>query len=130
MAQPELGTKRICGDCDAKFYDLNRSPAACPKCGYTVTAKKASSTPVAKPAKPAKEVEEPAKAAAVESDEIDAGQETLDDSALLAAEIEEVDADEELDEPAVKDTLIDSDEDDDENVADLIEGVSTNTEEN
>ena len=28
-----LGTKRLCPDCHAKFYDLNRSPAKCPKCG-------------------------------------------------------------------------------------------------
>ena len=23
MAKPELGTKRLCGSCAAKFYDLN-----------------------------------------------------------------------------------------------------------
>jgi uncharacterized protein (TIGR02300 family) len=33
MAKPELGTKRVCVACGARFYDLTRSPAICPKCG-------------------------------------------------------------------------------------------------
>ncbi len=33
MAKPELGLKRICVSCGAKFYDLTRQPAVCPKCG-------------------------------------------------------------------------------------------------
>lgn len=32
MAKPELGTKRLCGGCGAKFYDLGRNPIVCPKC--------------------------------------------------------------------------------------------------
>ena len=32
MAKPDLGTKRLCGSCGAKFYDLNKSPIVCPKC--------------------------------------------------------------------------------------------------
>ena len=32
MAKPELGTKRLCGSCGAKFYDLNKDPIVCPKC--------------------------------------------------------------------------------------------------
>lgn len=33
MAKPELGAKQICPNCSAKFYDLGRRPAHCPKCG-------------------------------------------------------------------------------------------------
>jgi uncharacterized protein (TIGR02300 family) len=33
VAKPELGTKRLCGSCGAKFYDLSKSPIVCPKCG-------------------------------------------------------------------------------------------------
>ncbi|NBB14141.1 TIGR02300 family protein [Caulobacter sp. SLTY] len=33
MASPELGVKQLCPNCSAKFYDLNRRPATCPKCG-------------------------------------------------------------------------------------------------
>lgn len=32
MAKPELGTKRLCGSCGAKFYDLGKDPIVCPKC--------------------------------------------------------------------------------------------------
>ncbi len=32
MANPELGAKQICPNCQAKFYDLTRRPAVCPKC--------------------------------------------------------------------------------------------------
>lgn len=33
MAKPELGTKRVCVSCSARFYDLTKVPAVCPKCG-------------------------------------------------------------------------------------------------
>ena len=33
MANRELGTKRLCASCGAKFYDLNKDPIHCPKCG-------------------------------------------------------------------------------------------------
>jgi uncharacterized protein (TIGR02300 family) len=32
MAKPELGTKRVCVACGARFYDLTKVPAVCPKC--------------------------------------------------------------------------------------------------
>jgi uncharacterized protein (TIGR02300 family) len=32
LADPVLGSKHICPNCQAKFYDLNRRPAQCPKC--------------------------------------------------------------------------------------------------
>jgi len=32
LANPELGAKQICPNCQAKFYDLGRRPAVCPKC--------------------------------------------------------------------------------------------------
>ena len=32
MANPALGTKRICGGCAAKFYDLGKDPIVCPTC--------------------------------------------------------------------------------------------------
>ncbi len=33
MAKADLGTKRHCPNCGAKYYDLNRSPIICPRCG-------------------------------------------------------------------------------------------------
>jgi len=32
VAKPELGTKRLCANCGAKFYDLSKNPIVCPKC--------------------------------------------------------------------------------------------------
>ena len=32
MTKQELGTKRLCAHCGAKFYDLHHSPITCPKC--------------------------------------------------------------------------------------------------
>lgn len=33
MGKPEWGTKRVCTACGARFYDLNKDPILCPKCG-------------------------------------------------------------------------------------------------
>jgi uncharacterized protein (TIGR02300 family) len=33
MTKPELGTKRLCENCGARYYDLNKTPITCPKCG-------------------------------------------------------------------------------------------------
>jgi uncharacterized protein (TIGR02300 family) len=32
VAKAELGEKQLCPNCGAKFYDLRRRPAVCPKC--------------------------------------------------------------------------------------------------
>jgi uncharacterized protein (TIGR02300 family) len=32
VAKPEPETKRLCANCSAKFYDLNKDPIVCPKC--------------------------------------------------------------------------------------------------
>jgi uncharacterized protein (TIGR02300 family) len=32
VAKADLGSKQLCPNCGAKFYDLNRRPAICPKC--------------------------------------------------------------------------------------------------
>lgn len=33
MAKAELGMKLTCESCGARFYDLNKQPGTCPKCG-------------------------------------------------------------------------------------------------
>jgi len=33
MSKPEFGTKHTCEACAERFYDLNRTPAICFKCG-------------------------------------------------------------------------------------------------
>jgi uncharacterized protein (TIGR02300 family) len=43
MSKPELGTKRACAHCGARFYDLLQTPITCPKCGTVFGAPKAKS---------------------------------------------------------------------------------------
>ncbi len=47
MAKPNLGFKRVCGNCGTKFYDFGRTPIVCPKCGtvYVVSASSRASRP-------------------------------------------------------------------------------------
>ena len=35
MSKPEWGTKRICPNCNARFYDMRHQPIVCPKCTTT-----------------------------------------------------------------------------------------------
>ncbi|MCH7775533.1 MAG: TIGR02300 family protein [Gemmatimonadetes bacterium] len=66
MAKPEWGVKRLCQSCATKFYDLGRSPIACPQCGARfdpealLKSRRSRPTAASKPAKP------PAKALKVE----------------------------------------------------------------
>jgi TIGR02300 family protein len=34
VVKADLGTKRVCPSCGARFYDLSKRPIECPKCAY------------------------------------------------------------------------------------------------
>ena len=103
VSKPELGTKRLCGNCGAKFYDLHHDPIVCPKCA-TVFLPPAPAP--AAPRRPARRWQAPvapaaateaavvplaeAEEAVVAEEEARSG-EALDDAEVLA---EESDADE------------------------------------
>lgn len=36
MTNPALGTKQLCESCGARFFDMNKIPATCPKCATVV----------------------------------------------------------------------------------------------
>jgi uncharacterized protein (TIGR02300 family) len=105
LAKPEWGEKRICLDCGAKFYDMQRSPIVCPSCETefvpvvtTRSSRAKAPAPVPKP--------EPKKPAVADED---------------AALITDDDDEEEIpDDPALEILGADDDEDGD----DLIEDVS------
>jgi len=40
--KPALGTKRVCAGCNAKFYDLLKSPIVCPMCEAVFVVPKAA----------------------------------------------------------------------------------------
>lgn len=58
VARPELGTKRLCAACGAKYYDLKRDPIICPKCGDMFDLGVAAKTAKAVKAVQKKEAEE------------------------------------------------------------------------
>jgi len=35
LVKADLGTKRACPSCNARFYDLAKRPIECPKCGFS-----------------------------------------------------------------------------------------------
>src|SRR5688572_19243242 len=47
--QVDLGTKRVCPKCAAKFYDFAKAEIECPKCGATVDPNKQVSAPAPAP---------------------------------------------------------------------------------
>ena len=47
MVDSKLGNKCQCEACNAKFYDLNKSPVVCPKCNTTLKIVQAEKTPPA-----------------------------------------------------------------------------------
>ncbi|MGF1609013.1 MAG: TIGR02300 family protein [Kiloniellales bacterium] len=63
MAKPEWGTKHTCQSCGAKYYDLQRTPITCPKCGTQfdpdalLRSRRGRATAVPAEAKPSKKPE-------------------------------------------------------------------------
>ena len=117
MAKPELGAKHQCQNCATKFFDLNRDPILCPKCGAVFVP-----LPVARA---------PARAsAAVVRDEAEvepetAGVEIVSLDEAEAEEKPEVVADDDVeieDTPADDNTFLEEEEEGDDDVADLIDG--------
>ena len=138
MAKPELGTKRLCANCGAKFYDLNKDPIHCPKCRavYEVVVATRPVRPQAAPVAPRPPV--PEEAPATEPREVETvSLEEADGEAQGAAkkpapaeagieEEEEVEMDESLDND---DTFIEEQEEEDADVTDIIGGDIENKEE-
>ena len=130
MAKPELGTKRLCAGCGAKFYDLSKTPIVCPKCGTVfevapvVTRPRPDQAPRPAPVVPEPEVEtaEPQEAEMISLEEADA--EAQGKAAPVAGDAEvaeEVAADETIEDDA-DDTFIEEQEEEDTDVSEIIGG--------
>ena len=136
MANPELGTKRLCASCDAKFYDLNKDPIHCPKCGavYEVVvttrpvrpAGSITSRPPVPEEAPAPEPQEVETVSLEEADAEAQGAAKKPAPAEAGIEEEEVEMDESLDDD---DTFIEEQEEGDADVTDIIGGDIENKEE-
>ncbi len=115
MAKPELGAKRQCQNCGAKFFDLNKDPIVCPKCGATFQG--AAARAERAPAKEEYEEEELAQPAGVELvslDEVEAGEEKAAEPVLEDIDVE--------DETAPDDAFLEEEEEDEDDVTNLIGG--------
>ncbi len=101
MAKPELGEKQICPNCGAKFYDLTRRPAHCPKCATEFDPEEVVKTRRARP-RPASDDQDdelPEKPEADDSAEAedDFGEEADETPEIDQVDVEEVVADDEDD---------------------------------
>ena len=130
MAKPELGTKRLCMNCGAKFYDLSKDPIVCPKCHTVlelaaVSARarpEAAARAVAPAAAEEVVVPETSEAEFVSLEEADAeaqGKKTGEGEAVEGAEDEVEIEDEGMDDA----TFIEEQEEGDEDVTDIIGDV-------
>jgi uncharacterized protein (TIGR02300 family) len=131
VAKPELGTKRLCGSCGAKFYDLNKDPIVCPKCN-TVMALAAATAPRSRPEAAARApvaaeeetvVPETQEAEFVSLEEADAeseGKKALEPEAAEGGEDIEIDETLDDDDDAA---FIEEQEEGDEDVTDIIGDV-------
>ncbi len=111
VAKPELGSKRQCQACSAKFFDLNKDPIVCPKCGAVFQV--AALSRAAARAAPVDDDEAPEVQGAelVSLEEADA----VDDKVVVA------DDDIEIEDDGADETFLEEEEGDPDDVAGLID---------
>jgi len=94
VAKPEWGKKRLCPSCGTKFYDLRKSPPACPSCGETVDVEAPTKSKRSRGKDSSRAKAAPAPAAAAEAEPV-VGEETdetpLDDEPSYEDSGEEID---------------------------------------
>jgi uncharacterized protein (TIGR02300 family) len=122
VSKPELGAKRQCQNCGARFFDLNRDPIICPKCGTVFQGATARAVrPETKPDED-EEAAPPPSAEIVSLEEADAAEEKT--PAVATEDDIEVEADD-----GVEDTFLEEEEEGDDDVSGLIDGDMANDEE-
>jgi uncharacterized protein (TIGR02300 family) len=117
VAKPEWGTKRICPNCGARYYDLSRKPVLCPRCATPFDPEAFLKSRRARPAAPIEKDLEP-----VSAEELDTGLEAEEaDEAPEEEEAVPLEEAEEEDEELLEDASeLGEDEDD---MAEVIENV-------
>lgn len=118
VAKPELGLKRQCQSCGAKFFDLQRNPIVCPKCATVFLAPAvAAARAVARPA--AGEDADEADTTPVEMVSLEDA-DTAEDKAVAAA-TDDIEVEDD-DDNAADNTFLEEEEEDNDDVAGLIDG--------
>jgi uncharacterized protein (TIGR02300 family) len=133
VAKPELGTKRLCGNCAAKFYDLGKDPIVCPKCHTVLQLAAVTSRSRPEPARAQAAAEEVVVPETQEAEfvsleeadaEVEGGKKGAEGEAADGADEEIEIEDEQLDDAA----FIEEQEEGDEDVADIIGDVENEEE--
>ena len=103
MAAPELGQKQICPHCSAKFYDLGRRPAVCPKCQTAFDPEEALRNRRIRTRAPDYEADEEKEEKVKEEEEVEGFEEEADETPEIdqAPEAEVLETDEDAEDPAV-----------------------------
>lgn len=118
MAKPELGNKHQCQQCGIRFFDLNKTPITCPKCGAVFHAVPLSRAAQRAAAADDEETEVAAGADLVSLEDAD----TADDKVVEAA-------DDDVEIEVADDTFLEEEEEDNDDVVDLIDGDREDDEE-
>ena len=117
MAKLELGAKRQCQACAAKFFDLNREPIVCPKCGTVFQGVGVSVRAERAAAKGEESEDDQTNSAGVEMvslDEVEAAEEKAADPVADDIEVE--------DDESADDAFLEEEEADEDDVSSLIDG--------
>jgi uncharacterized protein (TIGR02300 family) len=129
LSKPELGTKRDCPSCGAKFYDLNKNPAVCPKCKHEFVPDTGAKAKRAKPVEKPKE--KPVKRAVIADDDDNVSLDALRDEELAADDLDEdiLDIGEDIEDDAAEDdAFLPAEDDEDDDVSGIIRGVGDDEE--
>lgn len=89
MAKPDLGLKRQCPSCGARFYDLNKRPITCPKCTFSFEPELLLKARRSRSVDKAKVAEAAPVAAVEEEEEVAEAEEELEEAEEVAADEEE-----------------------------------------
>jgi len=115
VAKTELGAKRQCQNCGAKFFDMNKDPIVCPKCGTVFQGAARVERAAVKEVVEEDEVVAPAGVELVSLDEVEASEEKAAEPAVEDVDVEE-------DEAEPDDPFIEAEEEDEDDVTNLIDG--------
>lgn len=120
VAKEDLGTKRLCPNCGARYYDMNKTPAVCPKCGTVFEVVASKPRPQPAPKAPVETPKEEPPAAAPEVISLEEADAELTGTAKKAdgdGEEKDLEAADEEDDP-----FLEVDDDDEDDVTGIVVG--------
>lgn len=128
MSKPELGTKRDCPSCSAKFYDLGKSPAICPKCKNEFVPDAGVKAKRTKPVEKPKEKASPARPSprVVPDEDGNVSLDAMRDEELASEEIDDEDLlgsiGEDIEDDDADDAFLPDEDDENDDVSDIVRG--------